>query len=141
MDREVKIIQVFSDGGSRGNPGMAACAFVVFVNNVIFHQESKYLGFTTNNDAEYQGLIMALNFLNTLDLSDYQQINIHLDSELIVNQLNGKYKVKNQKLKILYEKAINLINNLGVKVQIIHIPRSKNFLSDKLVNARLDGII
>lgn len=138
MDREEGVIEVFTDGGSRGNPGPSACAFVVFINNTIFHQGSKYLGIATNNEAEYQGLIMALNFLSEFDLSPYKEIDIKMDSELVVKQLTGMYKIKNPKLKFLYDKVVNLINAIGIKINFKHIPRSENYIADGLVNSRLN---
>ncbi|MCX7928494.1 MAG: ribonuclease HI family protein [Patescibacteria group bacterium] len=139
MNLDDNVIDVFIDGGSRGNPGMAACAFVVYVNNLQFYQESKYLGVATNNEAEYQGLLMALGYLEKLNLSNFSRINLNMDSELVVKQVKGEYKVKNQRLKILYDKTLNMIKKLGLKISILCVPRSENFVADKLVNERLDS--
>lgn len=134
-------IKVYTDGGARGNPGPAACAYVVMINNVFFHQDSKYLGVTTNNDAEYNGLILALNYLHTLDLANYSDVYFYLDSELVVKQIKGEYKIKHPKLKILFDKAQKLIKDLNKNTVFTSVPRKENFVADKLVNDRLDGII
>lgn len=138
--RKDLIIEVFIDGGSRGNPGPSACAFVVIINNRIFHQESRYLGITTNNEAEYQGLIMALDFLYKFDLSLYERIDIKMDSELIIKQITGEYNIKNANLKSFYNKVVKLIQIIKVKINFKHIPRSLNHLADDLVNSRLDSL-
>lgn len=138
--RKDLVIEVFTDGGSRGNPGPSACAFVVIINNKIFHQESRYLGITTNNEAEYQGLIIALNFLYKFELSRYERIDINMDSELIIKQITGEYNIKNANLKFLYNKVVKLIQILKIKINFKHIPRSLNHLADDLVNSRLNSM-
>jgi len=88
---------IHTDGGSRGNPGPAACAFDVEQNGKeIFHQ-SKFLGTATNNFAEYSGVINALDWLMNNNI--YPQVNFYLDSELVVRQINGIYKVKDENVK------------------------------------------
>lgn len=141
MNKRKGIIEVFTDGGSRGNPGPSACAFVIIINNKVFHQESKYLGITTNNEAEYQGLIMALDFLDKFDLSPYQRIDIKMDSELIIKQITGKYNIKNANLKSLYNKVVKLAKIIKIKINFKHIPRKLNYLADDLVNSRLNSVI
>ena len=149
-----KSLTIFTDGGSRGNPGPAAYGFVVFdaANNELSHG-SQFLGIATNNQAEYQGVLGALQYIdkstnfsdtnNTLRLSSGQANNIlniqfYLDSELIVKQMNGEYKIKNDDLKVIYWQIRELIMKLGGKVSFHHIPREKNKLADKLVNEELD---
>ncbi|KKQ24896.1 MAG: ribonuclease HI, ribonuclease HI, partial [Microgenomates group bacterium GW2011_GWC1_37_12b] len=90
------MIKIFTDGGSRGNPGPAASAFVVFENNKILTKEGKFLGNATNNIAEYSALLLAVEWLNKNKLTE--NIKFFLDSELIVKQLNKTYKIKNKNL-------------------------------------------
>lgn len=147
-------MDIYSDGGSRGNPGFAASAFVVIGNDgKVLHQESKYLGITTNNVAEYQGVVLALNWViseawpTTLvsKSTNYSnnignQINFYLDSELVVKQLNGLYRVKDLNLKKLFTIAKNLEKEIATKIVFQHVPRSKNIQADQLVNQELDRI-
>jgi ribonuclease HI len=92
------VINVFTDGGSRGNPGPAAAAYIVKKDNVVVGKGAKFLGVATNNIAEYSALILALTWLteNKSKINNLQ-INFFLDSLLVVNQINGIYKVKNAK--------------------------------------------
>lgn len=134
-----QIIKVFTDGGARGNPGPGAAAFLVTDNKKVIHSESKFLGKTTNNYAEYTGVLIALKWLNEhYRQSNDKQINFYLDSELVVKQLSGKYKVKSDNLRLLITQIKDLERKLPSKVLYRHIPRSKNKLADHLVNKMLD---
>ena len=126
----------YSDGGSRGNPGEAACAVVVFdpSGNELLRR-AKRLGTATNNQAEYEGVILALELAGQLGA---KKLEVRLDSELVVRQLEGAYKVKNEGLQPYYARACEMLAAFQV-VAVSHIPRSKNKLADKLVNATLDG--
>jgi len=120
--------KIFSDGASSGNPGPAGCGYVIYdENNNIVADESKSLGIATNNVAEYSGLLYAIQKVLTLNPDS---IEIYLDSELIVKQIKGEYKVKNLILKEYYDKINNLLKNL--KYEIKHIPREMNKYADKL---------
>lgn len=132
-------IIIHTDGGARGNPGPSACAFVAEVDGKIVQQESFFLGTSTNNHAEYQGLVLALQWLvnNSKDLQVESAI-FYLDSELVVRQLNGTYKVKNKKLIELFIKVNNLIKIFNHKINFVHVPRTKNKIADFLVNEELD---
>jgi ribonuclease HI len=132
-------INIFTDGGSRGNPGKAACAFVVFdqKENLLYSQ-SKYLGIATNNVAEYSGLLLALDWL-LKNSSPEKQILIRMDSELLVRQLTGKYKVKDENLKKFYITAKDMLAKIKGTVFIHHIPRVLNKEADRLVNENLDS--
>ena len=128
-------MKIFCDGGSRGNPGPAACAFVVYgQNNQIIHREGKFLGIATNNEAEYSAVVLALSYLG--NLSDLDNLSFLLDSLLVVNQLNGLWKVKEPRLRELLMKVRGLENNR--KITYAHIPRSQSSVADLLVNATLD---
>ena len=140
------ILNIYCDGGSRGNPGPATSAFVVKDSaGKILHQQGFFLGITTNNQAEYQAVILALNFLSEAlrDGGQFTTINLYLDSLLVVNQLSGHFKIKEQNLKKRYFEIKNYLDQLEkLEIRIIfsYIPRSQNFLADRLVNQILDNI-
>lgn len=129
---------IYCDGGSRGNPGPAAIG--VYIPQ--FNKEySKFLGEATNNDAEYQAAIFALKKIKHLiggEKSEESEIEIKTDSELIINQLNGKYKIKEKNLISFFIEIWNLKQDFG-KVNFIHIPREENKKADWLVNKELDN--
>ncbi|OGY08100.1 MAG: hypothetical protein A2782_03745 [Candidatus Blackburnbacteria bacterium RIFCSPHIGHO2_01_FULL_43_15b] len=132
-------LKVFSDGGARGNPGPAASAFLVkdCDNNIIF-QSAKKIGYTTNNVAEYTAVKMAMDWLVENNKENFS-INFFLDSQLVVNQLKGLFKIKNENLKrlVLLIKAQETRFKAGVTYQ--HIPREENKEADLLVNKALDN--
>lgn len=133
-------IIIHTDGGSRGNPGPAACAFVVENNNQVIFRGSRFLKTATNNIAEYSGVILALEWLNKKsdEVKLKSEIKFFLDSELVVKQLNGLYKVKDENIKKLFLEVKNLILKLEKNVFFQHIPREKNKDADRLVNEELD---
>lgn len=133
-------LTIHTDGGSRGNPGPAACAFVVERNGEVIFKGSKYLGKVTNNFAEYSGVVLALEwFLSSPFInSELSIINFILDSELVVRQLNGLYKVKDENLQKLFAEVKNLITKNGKKVIFKNVPREENTIADQLVNEELD---
>ena len=122
------MIKVFTDGGARGNPGPAAIGVVIGDKNY-----SKYIGRRTNNHAEYEAIIFALEQAKKLKL---QELEINLDSELACKQLNREYKVKDKDLQPLFIKALNLSLDFQ-KIIFKHIPREQNKKADKLVNQEL----
>ncbi len=126
---------IFTDGGARGNPGPAACAAVV--NDQGF---SEYIGETTNNVAEYRGLLLGLKSALKLagKQSEEAEVEIKMDSELVVKQLRGEYKVKDQNLKLLFADTQPLINQFK-SVIFKHVRREENSHADKLVNEVLDA--
>jgi len=126
---------IYCDGGSRGNPGPAASAFVVTVNKEVLYKESKYLGKETNNVAEYNSVLIALNWIK--DTNSKGEIVINLDSQLIERQINGFYKVKNEKLKTLHQEVTNKLK-LIKNIKICWNYRTDNELADNLVNEELD---
>lgn len=131
---------LYTDGGARGNPGPAATGVVILdVDKQVIKTASSYLGETTNNVAEYAALVLALKLVTKLVKKplDNNKIVAYLDSELIVKQLKGEYKVKNQGLKPLYEEVKKLSLPFG-KISFTHIRREKNTEADALVNEELD---
>lgn len=135
-----KTLRVFCDGGARGNPGPAASAFVAIDEyGRLIHQQGFYLGVTTNNQAEYQAVIEALRWLSTTN-HELLTVNFYLDSQLVVNQLKGEFKIKNQVLKMKKGEVENLLDQLG-QLKIINfsfVPREQNSAADLLVNQTLD---
>lgn len=125
---------LYTDGASRGNPGEAGAGALLTNEQGKEFPLSRYLGIKTNNQAEYEALILGLEAL-----IQYQpeEVEIYADSELMVKQLNGEYKVKNEGLKPHYEKVKNLLKNFK-KVLIRHIPREENKRADELANEAID---
>ena len=130
-------LTIFTDGGARGNPGPAGIGVVVYSGKII-KEISKYIGEATNNQAEYAALIEALNYIIENIDTEGKEIEFMLDSELVVQQLNGKYKVKNEGLKPLYDDVQTLLLDLNQKPTFTHVRREKNQEADKLVNFALD---
>jgi len=131
----MKNIITFTDGGARGNPGPAAIGVVIKDNAQTIEAFGRYIGETTNNQAEYQALIAALEKVRDLGADE---VWCNLDSELLVKQLNGEYKVKNRDLAPLFLKLHNL--TLGFKkISFHHIPRARNSEADAEVNKALDA--
>lgn len=127
--------KLFTDGGSRGNPGPSAIGYVILdmADNII-KKESAYLGITTNNQAEYQALKLGLeDALNR----GVKELDVYLDSMLVVNQVNGSWKMKNQELLPHHQAVRNLIPQFD-KVTFTHVPRAMNALADAMVNECLD---
>lgn len=119
---------LYIDGSSRGNPGEAGCGFVIYCDGKKILKRSIYLGVKTNNEAEYLGLIEALK---AAWKTGCEEIIVYSDSELLVKQINGLYKVRASNLKPLRDEAVSLLKNFK-RWQIIHISREKNFETDFL---------
>ncbi len=139
----MKNIVIYTDGGSRGNPGKAAIG-VVFVNEMgqVINKYGEYLGDNlTNNDAEYMAVIFALKKFKAVfgkKIAEVSEVEVRSDSELLVNQMNGKYKLENEKIQKFFIEIWNLkIDFANVKFKLI--PREKNKEADRLVNEALDG--
>jgi ribonuclease HI len=131
-----KRLVLYSDGGSRGNPGPAASAFVALENTEIIKTDSRFLGIRTNNQAEYEALIMALEYaLN----SGAEEIICYLDSELVGRQMKGEYSVKNLEMRRLYLKA-HAIRVKFRKAEFYNVLRTNSYIqkADALVNKTLD---
>lgn len=138
-----KGLSIFCDGGARGNPGPAAIGFVIFQNGKIVHKFFKRIGEATNNVAEYRAVIAALEWLlknYPIIQSSNQLINFFLDSQLIVNQLIGNFKIKNSNLQKLTGRVKNLERGIGKKINYSYIPRRQNKIADALVNQALNGL-
>lgn len=127
-------LSIYTDGGARGNPGPAAAGIVIRDRDKILRTYSKYLGVATNNEAEYQAIIFALQRVKEFKP---REVNCFLDSELAVKHLNRRYKIKEERLIPLFIKVWNLTLDFD-KVVFNYIPREKNKEADKLVNETLD---
>lgn len=129
------VYRLYTDGGARGNPGPAGLGVILKDGNGNTVVEvSSYLGRATNNEAEYKALLLGLK---TAVEKDVEDISCYLDSLLVVNQLNGLYKVKNAKLKKLFDEAL-LLRFKFKSVKFEHVSRDKNKRADELVNMVLD---
>lgn len=128
-------IEVYIDGASKGNPGESAYGIVIFKNGRIFKKKGDYIGITTNNVAEYFSLIFAL--IECLNF-EKDEIEIKSDSQLLVHQINGKFKVKDEILKILHRIALSLISRYN-NIKIVHIKREENEMADKLANSFIEN--
>jgi len=140
----MKKIIIYTDGGSRGNPGPSALG-VVFCNQrgQKIKEYSEYLGQAlTNNEAEYQAVIFALKKFKALfgkKLAKNTEIELKSDSELLIKQLNSKYKILDSKIQPLFLKVWNLKIDFK-KVKLTLIPREKNKEADQLVNEALNSL-
>lgn len=130
-----KHLILYCDGASRGNPGPGAYGFVIFQDKEVVFSEGGRMGTVTNNVAEYEGLLKGLE--KSLELGA-TQITVRSDSQLMVRQLNGQYKVKAPHIIPLVQKAVRLLGQFK-KVEITHIPREENSLADALCNQALDA--
>jgi len=126
--------QVFCDGASRSNPGDASIGVSILFDGKEVHAISKKIGIATNNEAEYQALIDGLNFC--IDNS-IKEIDVFLDSNLVVEQVNKNYKVKAENLKVLNSKVDELIQEFNF-IEINHVYREENKRADQLANMALD---
>ncbi len=131
-----KSIKLYGDGGSRGNPGPSASGYVLLdMNNNILIKSGVYLGITTNNQAEYQSLKFGLVEAKKIGA---QEVEVYMDSLLVINQMKGVFKVKNQELRPHHE-AIKILAAQFKKVTYTHVPRELNKLADAEVNETLDA--
>jgi len=127
-------LTIYSDGASRNNPGESGAGIFIMQNGAHLEGIARYLGMTTNNIAEYSAAIIGLERAVQLGASS---VKLFADSELMVKQLNGLYKVKNEGLKPLHAKARGLINRIG-NVEVRYIPREQNKEADALANRAID---
>jgi ribonuclease HI len=132
-----KHLEIYTDGGARGNPGPAGIGVAIWDGNTLVGTYSKYIGEATNNQAEYQAVILGLEQAKRIKA---EELDFYLDSELAANQLNRKFKIKDQSLGSLFVKAWNLMVGFK-KVTFHHILREQNRGADMLVNKAINGHI
>ncbi|MBQ4368708.1 MAG: ribonuclease HI family protein [Candidatus Methanomethylophilus sp.] len=130
------MLRIFSDGGSRGNPGPSAYAIVVTENGKIIHEHSEFLGVHTNNYAEYRGLIAGLAFATN---HGAKEVEFVMDSQLVIRQMNGEYKVKSPDMLELYKDA-KALASLIPSVKFSNVRRSELLIprADALLNEEMD---
>ncbi|PID83692.1 ribonuclease H [Candidatus Gracilibacteria bacterium] len=127
---------IYSDGGSRGNPGPAGCGiFIVDSNGKPLEKRYKYIGVATNNIAEYTAILLGISRAIELGAAS---IEVRADSKLAIEQLSGNFKVKNPDLKSIFDIIGEKISNWGGEVKFVHIPREKNKEADRLANVAMD---
>lgn len=128
---------IYTDGGAAGNPGPAAYAFIIYRAGKILTKDGLFIGKSTNNFAEYSGVLAALNKIVDLKkagkLAGIAQITFKSDSSLMVNQLNGLFKVKNSAIRDFVFKIRTLENEIGLPISYKHIPREQNSRADSIV--------
>jgi ribonuclease HI len=126
------------DGAARGNPGDAGCgAAICDENGAVVKQLSRYLGQATNNVAEYEALLLGLE---TLIAMGQKNIRVQSDSELLVRQLNGQYRVRDPKLQVLFGRVRSLLRHFD-RCTIVHVRREANKLADRLANRGIDDAL
>lgn len=133
-----KVLYIHTDGGARGNPGPAASAFIVEEEKLVLAKGTKFLGKTTNNYAEYYAVFLATTWIKENFKKEHYVYKFLLDSELVVKQIKGEYKIKNEELKKLYVLIKELLAGLKGNFTFIHVPREKNKEADRLVNEAID---
>lgn len=133
---DLKEAVMYTDGGSRGNPGIAGIGILIEdKDGNIIREVSQYVGEQTNNVAEYKALSRGLEA--ALDLG-IEKLTCYLDSELVVKQIKGEYKVKNERMIPMYNMVMPLIKKFN-SFEIIHIPRELNKRADQLANEAMDS--
>lgn len=136
LNGQHKQIKLFADGGSRGNPGPSASGYVLLdMHDTVIKKSGVYLGITTNNQAEYQALKFGLEEARKLGA---QEVDVYLDSLLVVNQMKGFFKIKNRDLWPIHTAVKDLLHSFK-HVQFTHVPRELNRLADAEVNETLDA--
>jgi ribonuclease HI len=129
------MVTIYTDGGARGNPGPGGCGAVIKDGSGKTIKEiSEFLGHTTNNVAEYMGLVRSLEFIMR---NKPDNVIIYTDSNLVVNQIQGKFKVKDRKIQPLHKYCTDMLKKLK-SYQIMHVKREKNREADALANKAMD---
>jgi ribonuclease HI len=134
-------LTIYTDGGSLNNPGQAAIGYLIYNGSTLIIKHGEAIGIASNNVAEYTGLIHALTKVRDLlqhnQVSDLEKISCFADSELMVKQLNGIYKVKNPDMRDLLMKVRVLESELNLPISYTHVLRNKNKEADALVKQAL----
>jgi len=134
------VLNIYTDGGSRGNPGISGYGLVIYEDKQkVLYQEGKFLGVKTNNEAEYSGIIAALEWVKK-NKTNYNitQLNFFADSQLMIRQFQGLYKVKAPTLLPLYAQAQQLLAQINLPTKYTDVRRDFNKLADELANQAMD---
>lgn len=132
------VVLAFADGASRGNPGRAGCGALLLdaATGKVLASAAQFLGEReTNNAAEYRGLLLALQLARQHEAA---RVRVHMDSQLVVRQMRGEYRVKNAKLRLLFDDCQRAARELEL-VEFEHVPREQNALADALANEAIDS--
>lgn len=133
------MITIFTDGGSRGNPGPSGAGAAIFKGDTEIGTVSKFLGIRTNNWAEYEALILALETTHKLLGGPItSKVTVKMDSELIIKQMRGEYKVKNPDMKVKHQRVKELILESFPNIEFVHVRREYNKRADELANDAMD---
>jgi len=139
-------IAVFTDGGSRGNPGQAGVGYLVYMQDgTLLHSEGRAIGISTNNEAEYQAVLDAIEWITALENQTklkelvIDEIVWQLDSKLVVEQVNKRWKIKEPRLQALAKNIWEALATIPQTSIFMHIPREQNTQADALVNQALDA--
>ncbi|NTU74299.1 ribonuclease HI family protein [Candidatus Roizmanbacteria bacterium] len=136
-------LTIYTDGGSLNNPGEAASAYVIFQESTLLTENAVRIGIASNNIAEYSALIFALEkvieLIDTHQITQPESISVYSDSQLMISQLNGVYKIKHEGMRERATRVKNLINQIGTPVLFTHVLREKNMHADSLVKKALNS--
>ncbi len=133
-------LTIHTDGGARGNPGPAGIGIVIHAGQSLVHEHKAYIGEQTNNVAEYEALLYAIEWVSRFCQSQtVKSVRFLLDSKLVVEQVQGHWKVKEAHLQSLVKKAQTLLETLPCSASFAHVPRAENKDADRLVNEALDA--
>ncbi len=137
-------IKVFTDGASKGNPGRAGIGVIIYdENDFILDSYKEYLGTATNNQAEYKALIKSAELINRLiekKETEFDKVEFYSDSDLMVNQVNFDYQVKEPELALLNNKFHVKMKKLAIPFSIAHIDREKNKAADRLLDQSISSV-
>lgn len=133
-------LDIYTDGGSRGNPGPAGIGIVALQQEKVVHEFAQAIGVATNNEAEYKAILQSATWVQDFAIENkLTEINWFLDSKLVVEQLLKNWKIKEPRMKIFAEQFWKITDNIACSHTITHIPRAKNSMADALVNQALDA--
>ena len=134
------VLNIYTDGGSRGNPGISGYGLVIYEDNQkVLYQEGRFLGIKTNNEAEYSGIIAALEWVKKNKKAyNITQLNFFADSQLMIRQFQGLYKVKAPTLLPLFSQAQQLLAQINLPTKFTDVRREFNKLADELANQAMD---
>lgn len=136
---DISEITVFVDGGSRGNPGPSGCSCIIKIGDKTI-RANKFLGLGTNNEAEYSGVLLALQKLKEKNITS-KKVKFFADSQLTMKQLAGEWRIKDPRMQNFANQIHSLIRELNLEAEFINIPREQNAEADRLTNNAMDGII
>ena len=131
-------LTIYTDGGARGNPGPAGAGAAVFRNDKEVACVSQFLGEQTNNWAEYEALILGLDAAKPFLEGQNMEVEVRMDSELIVKQMNGEYRVKDSALKLQYARVKDILSDSFFNIEFKHVRRENNERADALANEAMD---